>query len=49
MIGTVIEYLCGKIFRYRTRLFPPVKVRGAEAAFIIVISAFDTLLKIPKR
>jgi hypothetical protein len=47
-IGMVIEYLSGKIFRYRTRLFPDVKVKGAERAFIIVISAFDTLLQTPQ-
>jgi hypothetical protein len=47
MTGTVIEYLSGNIFLYRTRLFPQVKAKGAKAVFTIVISAFNTLPKIP--
>ena len=44
--GTVMEYLSGKIFRYRTILFPLVNLRGAERAFSMAISVFDRLLKI---
>ena len=42
-----MEYLSGKIFRYRARLFPHVNRKGAERASSTAVSVFDSFVKIP--